>query len=929
MSLRSRQPTGDLSKTYAPGEVDARWYAVWESEGYFRGEAARGSPAFSIVIPPPNVTGSLHIGHALNNTLQDVLVRWKRMQGLNAVWIPGTDHAGIATQNVVERQLAAEGIHREQLGREKFVQRVWAWKEKSGGRIIEQLKQLGATCDWSRERFTLDEGLSRAVREVFVRLHGDGLIYRAANQLVNWCIRCHTALSDIEVEHREVAGKLWYIRYPLAGESGAVTVATTRPETMLGDVAVAVHPEDPRYASVAGKRVILPLVGRRIPVIADSYVDREMGTGALKITPGHDPNDFEVGRRHGFTPLSILSVDGKINDTFLVDEKGGPLRGAPAEALVGLERGKARERTLTLLREEGLVEREEQHRHAIGHCYRCHSVVEPFLSPQWFVSVAPLAGPAIAAVEQGRTTFHPRHWENTYFDWLRNVRDWCVSRQLWWGHRIPAWYCLRCDGEAVQRQEGAELRSDGIALAARPIVAVEEPDSCPRCGQGDLVQDPDVLDTWFSSALWPFSTMGWPEKTEALRAWYPTSALVTSFDIIFFWVARMMMMGLRFAGDVPFRDVYIHALVRTETGEKMSKSKGNVIDPLDVVKEFGADAFRFTLTALAAQGRDIRISEKRVEGYRNFVNKLWNAARFVLMNIDGYDPDAPEEGQPAGADRSVLHHLRRTLREVDEAFATYRFNDAALALYQFTWNVYCDWYIELAKPSLQDPARRRATQSTLVGVLRELLKALHPVMPFVTEELWSALPRPAGEPRHVIVARYPAPAAGYDADPEVRGLDALIETIGQVRNIRGEMGVAPAKRLDLFLLSENGEALAPLRAGEEYLRRLANLSSVSFGGLDRRPAVSSMAVMGNVEVHVALPEADRADETRRLEKALRKIEAEITTLEKKLDNRAFVDRAPREVVEEARRRHGDAVATRTKLSASLEKIRADEPGGAP
>ncbi|MDP3939402.1 MAG: valine--tRNA ligase [Deltaproteobacteria bacterium] len=921
MSQRVTDTPRQLPKQYAPAEAEGRWYAVWEEKGYFRGDPSREGEPFSIVIPPPNVTGSLHIGHALNNTLQDVLVRWRRMQGRNVVWIPGTDHAGIATQNVVERQLAAEGINRETLGREKFVERVWEWKRKSGGRIIEQLKELGASCDWSRERFTMDEGLSRAVREVFARLYADGLIYRAASQLVNWCVRCHTALSDIEVEHRDTRGHLWLIRYPLEDGKGHVTVATTRPETMLGDVAVAVHPEDPRYGAYVGKRVVLPLVGRSIPIISDEYVDREMGTGALKITPGHDPNDFQVGKRHGLPALSILTVSGRINDAFLVDAEGRPIENARSAALVGLSREEARKRVVSMLEEDGLLERVDPHAHAVGTCYRCHTVIEPFLSPQWFVAVESLARPAITAVEEGRTTFHPRHWENTYFEWMRNIRDWCVSRQLWWGHRIPAWYCLDCDRDAIQNEEGVELRSDRIDLAAKPIVAAEDPGRCPRCGQGNLVQDPDVLDTWFSSALWPFSTMGWPEETPELRAWYPTGALVTSFDIIFFWVARMMMMGLRFRDDVPFRDVYIHALVRTETGEKMSKSKGNVIDPLVISKQFGADAFRFTLTALAAQGRDIRISEKRIEGYRNFVNKIWNAARFALMNLEDHDPEAPAPADLAPADRWVLRHLGIALGEVDAGFSSYRFNDAALALYQFIWNVYCDWYIELAKPALADPERRAGARHTLLHVLKEILKALHPVMPFVTEELWSALPRAGGEPEHVAVAPYPAPFDAYAGDEEVAQLDAIIEAITRIRNVRGEMGVPPGKRVEVFLLSDDDAALAPLKKGEEHISRLGGAEKITFGGLDRRPSVSSMAVAGKIEVHVALPEADRAGEAQRLEKSLAKLQPEIAALEKKLENPAFVDRAPREVVAEARGRHAAALETRAKLEEGLAKIR--------
>ncbi|OGP81216.1 MAG: valine--tRNA ligase [Deltaproteobacteria bacterium RBG_13_65_10] len=926
MSSNRRHKLPEIPKIYSPAETEARWYAVWETQGYFVGEEDHPGPSFCIVIPPPNVTGSLHIGHALNNTLQDVLVRWKRMQGFNTAWIPGTDHAGIATQNVVERQLHGEGLDRHQLGREKFIERVWTWKAQSGSRIIEQLKRLGASCDWTRERFTMDEGLSRAVREVFARLYGDGLIYRAANQLVNWCVRCHTALSDIEVEHREVSGHLWYIRYPFAEGKGSVTVATTRPETMLGDVAVAVHPEDPRYAAIAGKRVILPLVGKAIPVIRDAYVDREMGTGALKITPGHDSNDFEVGSRHALAPISILTVDGKVNDAFLVDAEGRPIdEDAPARALVGRDRQDARKRVVEMIESQGLLDRVEKHRHAVGHCYRCGTVVEPMLSPQWFVRAKPLADPALAAVEDGRTRFHPAQWANTYFEWLHNIRDWCVSRQLWWGHRIPAWYCLDCDRDAITQVQGEELRSDRIGLSAKPDVSADAPNHCDRCGGANLIQDPDVLDTWFSSALWPFSTLGWPDETKALKTWYPTGTLVTSFDIIFFWVARMMMMGLRFTGEVPFRDVYIHALVRTETGEKMSKSKGNVIDPLDIVERYGADAFRFTLTALAAQGRDIRISEKRIEGYRNFVNKLWNAARFVLMNLEGFNPDAPSPA-PSAADRWVRRELARSLGEVDQALRSYRFNDAALALYHFTWSIYCDWYIELSKPALQDPARRATTQAALAGVLRELVKALHPFIPFVTEEIWSALPHDKGEAAHVMVARYPE-ATAAQTDPEVDQLAIWIDTITRVRNIRGEMGIPPAQKVDVFLLSDDAPALAPLRAGEEHLLRLGTLGRVAFGPLSDRPPVSSMALSGAVEVHVTLPQVDLPGEARRLEKEIGKLDLDIEALDRKLANPSFLERAPGEVVKETRKRREEAEEARARLAESLVKIRAEVGGG--
>ncbi|MFH0826236.1 MAG: valine--tRNA ligase, partial [Pseudomonadota bacterium] len=696
-----------LPKAYDPAEIEKRWYAFWEENKCFHAAPDKTGKEYSIVIPPPNVTGSLHMGHALNNTLQDILIRYHRMNGHNTLWMPGMDHAGIATQNVVERQLGQEGLRREDLGREKFIERVWTWKEHSGGVILNQLKRLGCSCDWDRERFTMDAGLSKAVREVFVRLYEEGLIYQG-DYIVNWCPRCYTALSDLEVEHDQSQGNLWHISYPVEDSDDALVVATTRPETMLGDTAVAVNPQDPRYKHLIGKYAVLPLVGRRLKIIGDPIVDMEFGTGALKVTPSHDATDFELSLRHGLEHVTVMDNFGVINDNGI--------------HFKGMDRYDCRKAILSELEVKGYLLKTEPYTVGLGRCYRCKDVVEPLISKQWFVKVAPLAAKAIEAVERGNTKIVPEHWTKTYYEWMRNIRDWCVSRQIWWGHRIPAWTCGEC---------------------GKVIVARVDPTRC-SCGSTALTRETDVLDTWFSSALWPFSTMGWPDDTPLLRSFYPTSCLVTGFDILFFWVARMMMMGLQFMDDVPFTDVYIHALVRDEHGKKMSKSLGNIIDPLDVMEKYGTDAFRFTLAAMAAQGRDIRLSQQRIEGYRNFMNKIWNAARFALPHLNnsaaGFSPsmaaslDLPE--------RWILSRLNSVTGEVRDAIETYRFNDAAQVLYQFTWHEFCDWYIETAKLPLaaEDPEAARNTKVVLGHVLDSLMRLLHPFIPFITDEVAEKLP---------------------------------------------------------------------------------------------------------------------------------------------------------------------------------------------
>ncbi len=879
-----------LPKGYEPHDVEEKWYTRWEQSGIFHADEKSPLPHYSIVIPPPNVTGVLHMGHALNNTLQDILCRWKRMSGFEVLWMPGTDHAGIATQNVVERQLTEEGRDRHEIGREKFIERVWKWREESGGQIINQLKRLGASCDWERERFTMDEGLSRAVREVFVRLYEEGLIYRD-NRLINWCPRCHTALSDLEVEHEEKKGRLWHLRYPVQGTDRYLIVATTRPETMLGDSAVAVNPADERYSDLIGKKVLLPLMEREIPIIADGYVDMEFGSGAVKITPAHDFNDFEIGKRHGLEFINILDESGNIN------ENGGSYNGQ--------ERYEARANVVADLESRDLLEKIEDYANAVGECYRCRTVIEPYMSKQWYVAVKPLAKEAMAAVEDGRTRIVPAQWEKTYFEWMVNIQDWCISRQIWWGHRIPAWFCDDC-GEITVSREDARV--------------------CAHCGGTSIHQETDVLDTWFSSALWPFSTMGWPEQTETLAKFYPTSCLVTGFDILFFWVARMMMMGLKFMKEVPFVEVYIHALVRDAEGQKMSKSKGNVIDPLNIIDEHGADAFRFTLAAFAAMGRDIKLSTERISGYRAFVNKLWNASRFALMNLEEFNTsDVELEGMEfSTADRWILTRLTETEREVNRALSEYKFNDAASALYAFTWHQFCDWYIELIKNDLygEDPGSKNRVQKVLFTVLERLLRLLHPFMPFVTEEIWNSLPgeRPK---RFILQADYPA---GGSIPTDTQGADrmeALMAIIRSIRNIRGEMDLPPGKQITTILDCRTEAAAEMVRAGREYIRTLARVDELIVGVGVERPEKSATQVAGEVEVLIPMAGLiDMEEEAQRLLKEIGKIEKDVTFFRKKLSNEKFVSNAPPQVIEKDRGKMAAAKEKLEILQNSLKKIRA-------
>jgi valyl-tRNA synthetase len=878
-----------LEKAYAPHEVEKRWYAFWEAKGHFKAADKSDKPSYSIVIPPPNVTGVLHMGHALNNTMQDILCRYRRLKGDNVLWMPGTDHAGIATQNVVERQLAAEDTDRHALGREKFIEKVWQWRREYGSAIINQLKRLGASCDWERERFTMDEGLSQAVRKVFVQLYDEGLIYRG-DYIINWCSRCHTALSDLEVEHEEQEGHLYHIRYPYADGSGHVVVATTRPETMLGDTAVAVHPEDERYFAEHAKRLILPLMDRELPFVLDDYVDREFGTGALKVTPAHDPNDFEIGRRHDLPSVKVIADDGRMS--------------AEAGPYAGLDRFECRQKVLADLKAQGLLEKIEPIQHAVGHCYRCQTVVEPNLSKQWFVKAKPLAEKAIQAVESGQTRIIPEMWNKTYFDWMHNIRDWCISRQIWWGHRIPAWTCEAC-GELM------------VAMAA--------PQACSQCGSSELNRETDVLDTWFSSALWPFSTMGWPEETDLLKTFYPTATLVTAFDILFFWVARMMMMGIHFMGQVPFRDVYVHALVRDENGKKMSKSTGNVIDPLVVIDEYGTDAFRFTLAAFAAQGRDIKMSEKRVEGYRHFINKLWNAARFALMHLDsGYAKLSSKE--LSLPDRWILSRLRHVTADVESALDDYKFNEAAGAVYQFIWHEFCDWYLEAVKPALYGNLGDRikaSAKKTLWFVMRDILVLLHPFTPFVTEEIWDKLPGTEGS---IMKASYPDQSAYLDGDPQDAAAEAsmqlMIDVITGVRNVRGEMNLPPAKPLAASLQCQTEAIAAMLKDHKELIVNLARLTRLNFITEAQKPKTAATAIVKEVVVYVDLEGVvDVAKEIERLEKEIAKTAKEVAGVARKLGNEDFLAKAPAEVVAKNRERHDDLIEKREKLETTLGRLR--------
>ncbi len=870
----------NIPKVYDPASVEKKWYEFWEKNRYFHAEPEPGKKPFSIVIPPPNITGKLHMGHALDNTLQDILIRWHRMMGDNTLWMPGYDHAGLATQIKVEEVLKKEeGKTRFDLGREEFVKRVWAWKEEYGDRIINQLKCLGISCDWERKRFTMDEGCSRAVRETFVSLFEKGLIYKGT-RITNWCVNCHTALSDIEVEHEDTPGHLWYVRYPVVGEEDTyLTIATTRPETIPGDTAVAVNPEDERYAKFIGKTLRLPILNREIPVIADSYVDTKFGTGAVKITPSHDPNDYEMGLRHNLPEIVVIGKDG------VMTEEAGPF--------AGLERYECRKQIVARLKEEGYLVKIEEHSHAVGHCQRCHNIVEPLVSTQWFVKMQPLVKAAVDCVTDGRTQFVPERFTKNYTGWMENIHDWCISRQIWWGHRIPVWYCDDC----------------GEMSASRTDI-----EKCPKCGSTHIHQDEDALDTWFSSALWPFSTMGWPDNTELLKQFYPTSVLVTGYDIIFFWVARMLIMGMEFMKEIPFEKVFIHGLVRDSQGRKMSKSLGNGIDPLEVIEKYGADTLRFMLITGNTPGNDMRFYWERVEGTRNFANKIWNASRFALMNMEGYDKDA-ELAPYTLADKWILSRLQDTVKDVTGLLERFELGEAGRAIYDFIWSEVCDWYIEIAKPRLynKEAAAERATaQHVLATVLVSAMKLLHPYMPFITEEIYQCLPH---EAESIMISKWPVADESL-VDPEAeRGMNAIMDSIKSIRNMRAEVNANPGKKIPaIMLVSEDLREV--VAHNDSYIKLLGGIDNLELRPLNgEKPENAMAAVVTGIEVYLPLAGLiDVEKETQRLSKELAAMEKDLQRAGGKLNNAGFLAKAPEDVIAKERAKYEE-------LSGKIEAVK--------
>lgn len=870
----------NIPKVYDPASVEKKWYEFWEKNRYFHAEPEPGKKPFSIVIPPPNITGKLHMGHALDNTLQDILIRWHRMMGDNTLWMPGYDHAGLATQIKVEEVLKKEeGKTRFDLGREEFVKRVWAWKEEYGDRIINQLKCLGISCDWERKRFTMDEGCSRAVRETFVSLFEKGLIYKGT-RITNWCVNCHTALSDIEVEHEDTPGHLWYVRYPVVGEEDTyLTIATTRPETIPGDTAVAVNPEDERYAKLIGKTLRLPILNREIPVIADSYVDTKFGTGAVKITPSHDPNDYEMGLRHNLPEIVVIGKDG------VMTEEAGPF--------AGLERYECRKQIVARLKEEGYLVKIEEHSHAVGHCQRCHNIVEPLVSTQWFVKMQPLVKAAVDCVTDGRTQFVPERFTKNYTGWMENIHDWCISRQIWWGHRIPVWYCDDC----------------GEMSASRTDL-----EKCPKCGSTHIHQDEDALDTWFSSALWPFSTMGWPDNTGLLKQFYPTSVLVTGYDIIFFWVARMLIMGMEFMKEIPFEKVFIHGLVRDSQGRKMSKSLGNGIDPLEVIEKYGADTLRFMLITGNTPGNDMRFYWERVEGTRNFANKIWNASRFALMNMEGYDKDA-ELAPYTLADKWILSRLQDTVKDVTGLLERFELGEAGRAIYDFIWSEVCDWYIEIAKPRLynKEAAAERATaQHVLATVLVSAMKLLHPYMPFITEEIYQCLPH---EAESIMISKWPVADESL-VDPEAeRGMNAIMDSIKAIRNMRAEVNANPGKKIPaIMLVSEDLREV--VAHNDSYIKLLGSIDNLELRPLNgEKPENAMAAVVTGIEVYLPLAGLiDVEKETQRLSKELAAMEKDLQRAGGKLNNAGFLAKAPEDVIAKERAKYEE-------LSGKIEAVK--------
>jgi valyl-tRNA synthetase len=876
-----------MPTTYDPKAAESKWYAYWLKGGYFQAGRRPGAKPYTIVIPPPNVTGMLHIGHALDFTLQDIMIRTKRMQGYDALWLPGTDHAGIATQTRVEQTLREQGLTRYDLGREKFLEKVWEWKERYANTIREQWAKMGFSLDYSRERFTMDEGLSRAVREVFVRLYEKGLIYRG-KYIINWDPAARTALSDIEVEYKEVHGHLYHLAYPLKDGSGSIVVATTRPETMLGDTAVAVHPDDDRYKHLIGKTLVLPIIGREIPIIADEYVEKEFGSGAVKITPAHDPNDFEVGRRHDLPQVLVMDESGKMN------ENAGPYQ--------GLDRAECRKKIVEDLKAAGVLVKIEDHVHQVGHSERSGAVVEPYLSTQWFVRMKPLAEKAIEAQKSGKgVRFVPERFEKIYLNWIENVRDWCISRQLWWGHQIPAWYCSDCGEITVSREDATK---------------------CSRCGSADLKQDEDVLDTWFSSGLWPFSSLGWPDDTEDMKRYYPTNVLVTGYDIIYFWVARMIFNALEFTGQKPFQDVLIHGLVRDAEGRKMSKSLGNGVDPLDVIEQYGADAMRFMISTGSTPGQDLRFRWERVEQARNFANKIWNASRFALMNLEGFTvADIDLNGNLSTADRWILHRLNETAREVTRLIDGYEFGETGRLLYNFIWDDLCDWYIEFAKLNLygSDAAAKRTTQSVLAYVLDRTLRMIHPFMPFISEEIWQHLPH---EGETITLAEWPQYNPAFEAADAVREMELLMDIIRSVRNIRAEVNVPMSKKVELLLKPTEAETEAVIRRNLEYIRKFCGTSQLVIDSGLTAPDKAMTAIVSGAELYLPLAGLiDIGQEIARLEKELDHLNKEVERVQKKLANEGFIRKAPAHVIQEERDKERDYSEKRDKVLARIAELK--------
>lgn len=894
----------ELSKAYNPHEVEDRIYKDWEDKGYFHAKPDPSKKPYSIVIPPPNITGILHMGHALNNTIQDILIRFKRMQGYEAEWMPGTDHAGIATQNVVERKMAKEGSSRQDLGREQFIQEVWKWREQYGTTIIKQLKKLGCSCDWERTRFTMDEGLSEAVLEVFVRLYEKGLIYKG-NYIINWCPRCHTALSDEESQHKDVDGMLYYIKYLIKGAAKGrddhVVIATTRPETMLGDVAIAVNPEDERYEGLKNKTIILPILNRDLKVIQDELVDMKFGTGALKITPAHDPVDFDLGLKYGLEPINVMNGDATINSN------GGEYE--------GLDRLEAREAILEDLKERGLFIKSEPHRHAVGHCYRCHTMIEPRLSPQWFVKMKPLAKPAIEAVKEGRITFYPSRWTKVYLDWMENIRDWCISRQIWWGHRIPVYYCKKCY-DPDERPSAECQKRKGV------IVSKVKPEKCSACGSAELEQDPDVLDTWFSSWLWPFSTFGWPKETPELKYFYPTDALVTAQEIIFFWVARMIMAGFEFRGDIPFKHVYIHGTVRDITGTKMSKSLGNVIDPLDMIQKYGTDALRFSIISITSQGQDVFLSESKFELGRNFANKLWNASRFILSNLKPSEVDASlctffKAADLTLSERWILSRFYSTLTYVAECLDEYKFNEAANSIYEFIWHEFCDWYIETAKSTIGE----KPSQVILYKMLEKSLRMLHPFMPFITEEIWQKLPHEkdhAGD--SIMLQPWPRVQKEMISKNAEEEMQRLIQFVTAVRNIRSVWNIDPRIEVSAIANTHISSDEKLLSGNCDLIKRMARVTDLKVG-IHAKPENAAVSVVGTIEVYVPLEGLiDFEKEKARLKKEALRLEAEHKSLSGRLKNKEFISKAPEDIVAGQKARKVEVEEQLKKIKDNLKEI---------